>query len=374
MKSLLEGLTNMDDKSKKMVRLFAFGFIGIIILIIIIAIIVAIANKKTSYESMEEIMEKAAYEYFQNNLGQLPNAEVRTAVVSAQTLAEQKYMKSIEKYTKDSSCTGNVIVTYVNGDYDYQGYLTCNSFITNLLVDKIKKDNQIVTTGAGLYDESEVLRFRGEYVNNYLKVDNQLYRIIKVDSENKIYITPQELDDHDESIYVYWDDRYNSEEDMSCGINDYSLSRIKDSIESVYQNLNKNLKENTTTFKACAANRNELDSNNTGSTECSRTLENVNISLIPIYEYIKASIAPACTAPSSKECKNYNYLYMKDSKWWTGTGDVSNTDKIYYINYTGEIEKDRGFSKMLARYVLALKPNTLLKDGNGTKEKPYTIR
>lgn len=374
MKALIEEIKKLDDNSKKKIKLFGIGFIVVIVLIILLSIIISIVMRKTSYEDVEEIMEKAAYEYYQNNLGQLPNGEVKTSVVSAQTLEEQKYMKSIVKYTKNESCTGNVVVTYNNGDYDYQGYLTCNDFTTSLLVDKIKKDNPTVTTGAGLYDENGLLRFRGEQVNNYLKIKDTLYRIIKIDTENKIYITPQELDDNDENIYVYWDDRYNTQEDMSCGINDYSVSRIKDSIEKIYQNESKELKENTTTFNACIANRNAADTNNTGSVECSKIQENANISLIPIYEYIKASIATACLTPSSKECKNYNYLYTDKYRWWTATGEASNTAKIYYINSMGEIEKEKGFSRMVARYFVALKPNVLLKDGNGTEDKPYEIR
>lgn len=374
MKYLLDSFKMMDDESKKKIKIFGIGAIGIIVLIIIISIIFAIVNRKTSYENMEQIMANAAYEYYQNNLSKLPNESIRTSVVDENTLVNEKFMKPIKKYTKDESCKGNVVVTYNNNDYDYQAYLTCNDFVTTLFSDKLKKDNSIVTTGAGLYDETEILRFRGEHVNNYLKINDIIYRIIKIDSENKIYITPQDMDDKDESIYVYWDDRYNTEADLSCGINNYSLSRIKDSLEKVYSKLDKQLKENTTTFTACTANRLDSDANNTGSTECSIQMENVNISLIPIYEYIKASIAPACTTPASKECKNYNYLYNEKYRWWTNTGDASNTDKIYYVNYSGEIEKDRGFSKMISRYVVALKPNTLLKDGNGTEENPYTIR
>ena len=68
MKSLIENFSNLDDNSKKKLKLFGIGLIAIIILIIVISIIVAIINRKTSYEDMEVIMEKAAYDYYQNNL------------------------------------------------------------------------------------------------------------------------------------------------------------------------------------------------------------------------------------------------------------------------------------------------------------------
>ena len=374
MNNLIDALKNMDEQSKKKMKLFGIGFIAVIVLIIVISIIVSILGKKTSYESMEEIMEKAAYEYYQDNLGQLPTADVKETVISAQTLVEQEYMKEISKYTKDDSCSGNVVVTYRNGEYDYQGYLTCDNFVTSLLVDKVKKDNAVVTSGAGLYDESGTLRFRGEHVNNYLEIEKELFRIIKIDNENRIYITPDTMDDYDDDLKIYWDDRYNSDEDSSCGINDYLVSRANESLDKLYEKLNNTLKENIVNYDLCVSKRNELDVNNTGIIECSKKIENKKIGLLPLYEYIKGSIAPSCLSSNSKECKNYNYLVMQDLSWWTITADSSNSYYIYYVNTTGEIEKERGNNGKLARYVVALKPNTLFKTGNGTKEKPYEIR
>lgn len=374
MNALIDIFKNMDDKSKKSIKLFIIAFIGVIILIIIISIIVSIINRKTSYENMEDIMEKAAYEYYQNNLSQLPTSEVKTSVVSAQTLVEQEYMKSIEKYTKDTSCTGNVIVTYIDGDYDYQGYLTCSNFTTSLLVDKIKKDNQIVTTGAGLYDESGLLRFRGEQVNNYLKINDTIYRIIKIDNDNKIYITPDTMDENDDSLRVYWDDRYNTEEDSSCGINDYSVSRIKESLNTIYNNLDEELKKNIVSYNICIGKRSKDDTTNDGSLECSSKIENQMIGLLPLYEYIKGSISSSCNKASTRECSNYNYLVMDDLSWWTLTADSTNSYNIYYVSGSGEMDTEKGNDKKMARYVVALKSNIVLKDGNGTEENPYTIR
>ena len=374
MNSIIDSLKNLDEQSRKKLMIFGISFVGIIILIIIISIIVSIVNRRTSYEDMEEIMEKAAYNYYQQNLGQLPTETVKTTVISAQTLVEQEYMKEISKYTKDESCSGNVIVTYYDGEYDYQGYLTCNDFTTSLLVDKIKKDNVVVTSGAGLYDESGLLRFRGEHINNYLKIGDVLYRIIKIDTDNKIYITPNDLDDYDDNSRIYWDDRYNSIDDMSTGINDYSISRAREGLNNIYNKFDKELKNHLVNFNLCINKRAETDVNNDGSVECGKILEKQKISLLPVYEYIRASIAPSCVSTKTKECKNYNYLVMEDKGWWTLTADSSSTSHIYFINSSGEIDREKGNNKKLGRYVLALKPNTLFKTGEGTLEKPYEIR
>ena len=374
MKALLETLNNMDDESKKKIKIFGIVFVVIIALIIIISIIVGIINRKTSYENMEKIMEEAAVKYYENNLGQLPTADVKTTIVSAQTLVDQEYMKEISKYTKDESCSGNVIVTYRDGEYDYQAYLMCNSFNTTLLVDEIKKNNSVVASGEGLYDESGVFRFRGEHVNNYLKVGEEVFRIIKIDAENRMFITPNTMDDFNDELRIYWDDRYNSEEDLSCGINDYTVSRANESLDKLYDKLNKTIKENTVNYDLCINKRNELDVINTGIIECSKKIEKKKIGLLPLYEYIRASVASSCTSANSKECKNYNYLVMEDLPWWTITADSSNSYYIYYVNSTGEIDKEKGDNKKLARYVVALKNDTLFKNGKGTLEEPYEIR
>ena len=201
-----------------------------------------------------------------------------------------------------------------------------------------------------------------------------LFRIIKIDNENKMYITPNTMDDNDDNLVVYWDDRYNVEEDASCGINDYTVSRINENLEKIYNNLNKNLKENLISYDLCINKRGEYDINNDGTIECSKKLENKKIGLLPLYEYIKGSISQNCNSTNSKDCSNYNYLVMEDLIWWTMTANSANSYHIYYVNSSGEIDKDKGDYKKLARYVVALKPNTLFKNGNGTKEKPYEIR
>lgn len=369
-----EKLANMDTESKKKIFIFGGIFIGVIILIIIISIIVAIINRRTSYLKVEEMMTTAGYKYYQDNPGKLPTGEVKTTSVSVDTLVSEEYIKDIKKMTKDDSCTGEVIVTNMGDDYDYQGFLKCGDFKTSYLIDQVKKNNPIVDKNDGLYNEDGILRFRGEYVKNYLKIGETLYRIVKINPDNKMYIILDETDDSNDELYIPWDDRYNTQEDRMCGINDYSLSRIKRTIEQYYNKLDNNVKNNTTTFNACYGGRSKEDSNNTGQSECSRMLENVNVSLLPLYDYMKASLAPGCQTPSSQECRNYNYLVGNDSSWWTSTGDTKDTSSVYYVSSVGEIDSDKADARKAARYVLLLKANAIYSEGNGTKKNPYQIR
>lgn len=375
MTKFIEIFKNLDENSKKLLKKFLIGLGIFILLLIILIVVIKIITRKTSYVDTENIMAQAAYNYYQDNKELLPTSEVKTQVVSIQTLVDGEYMKELVKYTKNESCTGNVVVTYVDGEYDYQGYLTCDDFNTELLVDKIKNDNEIVENGNGLYKENEeLLRFRGEFVNNYLKVGEEVYRIIKIDNENRMYLMPSVIKSNNEDYRSTWDDRYNKEQDSSCGINDYSVSRVKEKLNSIYENLDPTLKNKLVNFDLCIGKRTKADITTDGQVECKTKETDQRIGLLPLYEYMRASIDNGCNSFTSKECKNYNYLVMKETSWWTLTAMADDTATSYSVLSSGVIDKDKGFSKKATRFVVALRANTLYNGGKGTLEDPYTFR
>ena len=63
-----------------------------------------------------------------------------------------------------------------------------------------------------------------------------------------------------------------------------------------------------TTYTLCIGKRNDLDTSKDGSIECSSPLENQYIGLLPLYDYMNASLDSICLNANSKECQNYNYL------------------------------------------------------------------
>ena len=176
----------------------------------------------------------------------------------------------------------------------------------------------------------------------------------------------------EEKVYAEWDDRYNTEEEENYGINDYSLSRVKISLQKYYKSLSEEIRNNTTTFSICDGKRADTSAEN--GAECYHISDETTISLIPLYDYIKASIAPGCTTPLSKECGNYNYLKDADHNWWTATGLATDTSNVYYIDYNGIIDRDKANSGKYARYMLAIKSNAVLKEGNGSSSNPYVLR
>ncbi len=356
---------------QKIIFLASIIFVMIII-IVVISIVVKVMGIKISYSELEQTLATATEKYMNEHPSELPTENNPAVVINATTLVENKYIKEIGKLVKDNSCTANVNVYYEKGKYQYQPYVTCNSFKTENFIDTLKSQNEISSFGEGLYEINGELVFRGQNPNNYLKFADELWRIVKVNKEGQFLIIKNDLES---TYYGTWDDRYNTEAGTQKGVNNYSLSRALSTIKTVFQEkYSSYLTTLLSTYNVCAEKRGETDIKNDGSIECNKTLNNQYIGLLPLYDYINASLDELCTNASSKECQNYNYLVNSKDKWWTATGNTKNTFNVYYINYYGQITTDEAAASANYRYVLALNKNVLYKSGSGTSADPYEVR
>jgi hypothetical protein len=368
---MLENIKYIYENNKQKIVLFGSIVLVMILIIITVSIVARIVGSKITYEQLEEKLESAALQYMNDNPANLPTADNETTVVGASTLVENKYIKELKHYVKDASCTANVNVYYNSGDYEYQAFVTCNNFKTKKLIDVLNSDNQISSFGEGLYELNNELVYRGQDPNNYLLFNDELWRIVKITSDGKILIINNELSSEK---YGVWDDRYNTEKNSTKGINSYSLSRALTSINSIYQTKYQKYANLLTTYSVCTGKRNPVDFTKNGNTECATTLDNQNIGLLPLYDYMNASLDSACYSAEDEECQNYNYLVNSKGKWWTVTANNENTYQVYYINYSGKIDDDYANSSAYYRYILALNKNVLYSDGDGTSDNPYEIR
>ena len=93
-------IKNIDRKLLK-----RFGIIiGIIVILFIILIIfLLISGSRLSYKDIESKMISAAKEYYSDNTKELPKTDNGVVSVSADKLAEGKYMKSLDKLVKNKS-------------------------------------------------------------------------------------------------------------------------------------------------------------------------------------------------------------------------------------------------------------------------------
>lgn len=372
MDNIIYSIKNFFSENNKQKFTLLAMVVGVMVIIIFaISFAVKLIGVSISYEDLEEKLVEATESYMEDYPNNLPTETNQTTVVSATTLIENEYIKELKKYVKDPSCTANINVNYNNGNYEYVAFLTCNKFKTEKLIDVIKNNNEISSFGEGLYDLNNELVYRGQNPNNYVKFADEMWRIVKVNRNGQFILIKEELET---SNYGLWDNRYNTEAGTQKGINNFSISRVLSALKETYEEKYEEYDEYLTAYDVCVGKRSNNDILKDGSVECRSTLSNQNIGLLPIYDYMNASLDSMCLRSNSKECQNYNYLVNSKDKWWTVTGSSENTYDVYYINSYGQIESDDATISANYRYVIALNNNILYKDGNGTLEDPYLIR
>lgn len=360
----------MDEKLKKTIIYVSAGFV---ILFVIFFIISACQGSTTSYESYLKKMEKVAISYFEDNEEELPTDDKKT---NEYTLKQMIENKDIDDYTKafnnkEAKCDGGVTVTNNNGYYLYTVELDCGEdFSTKKLTDKIKEDN-LVESGKGLYEIGNEYVFRGDDINNYVKFNNELWRIISIDEDNNINL--MELDTELECVY---DDHYNSNEE-DPGINKYYQGEGKDSnikkcLATYYKDkITEKAKAYMVTQKVCFGARAEDDITKDNSTECSETIEGEPLNLINVYKVLRASIDEECITLKSSSCKNYNWL-AKLKKTYTITPSTKKTNLVYTLNH-GYIRAENTDSQETTLLKVSIDGKINYASGTGTKEDPYII-
>lgn len=368
----MDELIKNIDKKKLM--------LGLIIFSIIIAVLIGgsllyynFFAKKT-FQEIETIMENAAKEYYKYHKNELPEKSGESKSISISDLVAAEYMKTTEEYLKDENimCQGNVNVTNVNNNFRYVPMLDCGKdYSYKKLVDYIKENESIVTSGEGLYNINDTLVFRGEKLNNYVKFAGANWRIIKI-TENKIMLIY-----NDKLLRNNWDDRYNTTRKSNVGINDYKVSRIRDVLNDLYTS--NNLFSNKdklllTSFNLPIGKVGEKENDKNGDLGKAVILENEYIGLIPISDYMNAGLDNNCNYASNPACANYNYLVDYEFNFWTITGDKATTYNAYQITSTSGAYLIRTSSNGYIRPVIVITDDAIYSGGKGTSTNPYTFK
>lgn len=370
------------DPKKKMFR-FMGMIIGIMILLLLILFIVSLGKNKSnaySYSEIESILEKAGKSYFKAHPDYLPTDDESIIEVDSSNLASEGYMKELSSYTKKNvSCTGSVSAQLEGDGYLYTPNLNCgDSYSTVSFADKILSDSDVVTSGYGLYSNNGSYVFRGENINNYVKLDKSLWRIVKITSNDNVVLVSEE----GAGFTRPWDDRYNEEALYEAGINNYRTSRVKDYLGKVYSKpskdeqediLSKKDKNRLVEFDLCIGKSTLNNENKNNSSECKDILQDQKLGLLTLSDYLYASVDPNCKSASTKSCKNYNYLVIKND-WWLVTANSNDTATVFEVGSNGVVTEDFASNYALVRPVIYLNSNVMYKSGKGTLEKPYKVR
>jgi len=345
MKKYLDKIGKLNKKS-----LIVF----IVIIISFISIIVFLINKKLSYEQLENKMKQVAINYFEKNKKDLP-PKGSSIIVPYDYLVEVAELKKSKEYLNES-CTGRVVIKNNDNKYFYTPYLDCGkNYKTMEFYNKILADNQIVTEGSGLYIQSDFKVFRGNNINNFVKIGNKLWRIVKIDSDNSIKL-------------VIYSGKYST-----------TYNKFEQTLDSLYNDkyfINKDIKEKLVSKPLCIGSRKEENNINNGSVECNKVTKNKYIGILSLYEYINSSMDIKCESAKTNECKNDNYLYETDENisWWLSTPTNEESNQNYYILSDGKIGFANNKVNLYVRPTIYLDSNVIYKSGSGTLTDPYIIR
>ena len=367
------------NKARKKMLFFMGAIVGFLVLILLVLFLSSLFIKKSySYDNIEKIIKDATVAYFKEHSDLLPQTDGGIVEIEVDNLVAAEKMKPLSEYTKEGvTCTGKTLVEKTGNEYLYTPYLDCgNAFMTQELYKKVTE--KVVTSGYGLYKLNNEYVYRGENVNNYVKLDEGLWRIVKVTANNRVML----IKELGVGNSLAWDNRYNSVLGYNAGINNYTTSRVKEYIDKIYSKPEKNLqeiflsdsdKEKIVSANLCIGKRNVSETDNSGKIECSQIINNQKVGLLTASDYINASLDTNCKAIENDACQNYNYL-KETFSWWLITADKDKTDKVYYIDSNGRIILSGAMNFAFVRPVIYLNNKVLYKSGTGTKEKPFKLK
>lgn len=387
--------------------------IKLVITVVLILVFVwfLIVSPMITFHNNEGKLESAAKRYFEINSNQLPSGN-NVKTITLKTLYHQAYIKGdlYIPYTNKTCSIKNswVKVRRVNGEYKYYTYLECGVLSStvdhkgpvitlngekNVSIGKGEKykeagvksvvDNtdgkldvkdvtikgEVDTSKIGTYEvtytafdglnnKSVVTRevkvvqklnstikkslkdsknFTGDPENNYIRLSNMIFRVYGLDNSNNVIIV--------------------NDEDVA----NVNYSKLDKWLDYYYNNLNDFTKKIIVKNKYCNMN---LTDTTLDTTKCSGYTKERNVYIPSVIEVNRAQGEDNFMKPNTmswvankKDSKNAyltrNYFFGKD-------GDKS------YLSYS--IDENYG-----VRPMMTIKGDTLITNGDGTKENPYVF-
>lgn len=373
-----KSVTHQENAKKRMFKIMGIILAGTAILLLILFIMSLFTNKKYDYDQIEDVLQKAAESYFKDYPDYLPSEDGSVVEVDSSNLVAAGKMKELSEYTgEEVACTGTVQVEKSGSEYLYMPYLNCgDSYTTVELYKKILED-EVVTSGDGLYSNNGSYTYRGEYVDNYVQLDKTLWRVVKVTSDNRLVLISNTGIEESKP----WDDRYNESALYDAGINAYKVSRVKEYLDKLYNGTNDDEeilfsnkdRAKMTYHNLCVGKRSPSSDAKDNSLECSDVFKDQKLSLLTLSDYLYASLDPNCVSASTKSCRNYNYLATQ-FEWWLATGNSDDSSSVFKVDRNGTPKSDTAATYATVRPVIYLSDKTLYKSGKGTLKKPYKVK
>ena len=306
--------------------------------------------------------------------------------------------KGVEKKIRRKVIVAENLVTYIT-----------NLYKTNNILNNLKKDNT----------PDSNIRYYGSDPNNYVRFNNELWRIIGVFGNNVKLIRSEKLGD------LSWD---SSEESINegWGVNEWSTSALKNYLNTMYYGgtsvtcYNARNKQTTT----CPTNKLNTESKtlidyytwktgaiemskrtNTpafyksergnvtgkicnGGSACNDTVERTTewpgyIGLPYATDYAYASGESICETNMVKQdssntyiCKNNNWMFKPNTWYWTLSLDAypSASRGVWLVHGAGSVANNNAAYGGAIFPAIYLKTDILIKSGTGRSNDPYILK
>ena len=278
-----------------------------------------------------------------------PKEEVKKKIVEKKEIKEEVPMKKKKKKVKTKALQVlfcSISALFILGCIIFYGarfikyYRIYNPKIDSsngsvLLAQDIIGNSEIVYEGSGLYSSSGNYIYKGDADNNYLKFNNMVWRIIRVNNDNSMEII---LDDYINLL------PWNKE-----------VTSFKES--DIYDYLNNKFIKSLNTEMLSKNNYCEDKVSSLTDITCNDKNSDVYVKLLDITNFLN----------SIKDKKSY--LVESDEIMWLSD---YNDDKVWHTNGIN-------VSQSLSNYFYEIKPVVKLKNtvtytsGDGTQNNPYIV-
>lgn len=313
-------------------------------------------------------------EYFNSTLGNIDTEILKTATIKSKETKSFTILLTNNGPIDNYGLTANIMVYKENIQKDVK------TFAQTLLENNpVNTDNNASGLFKSIDNDGDTYYFRGNVSNNYVKMGDQLWRIIRINGDGSIRLV---LDGVLPDKYAYIE-TINMED---------KFSNILFSKSNAYQTLNTWLTSSLASYTDYIAKSNFCSDStlsytdnaieyissysrvmvdNNASLNCVGTIEKLNIGLLSIDEVVYAGL-------NSTDINQTNYLYSNvDDAWWTLSGSMilnnANVIDLFAINNLGKITTQNKLTAYLyLKPVISLDKNISVT-GEGTKENPYTF-
>lgn len=209
-----------------------------------------------------------------------------------------------------------------------------------VLADTINKNNE---NNKNFKKINEEYYFTNEEENNYVKYSNLLWRIIRINSDKSVTVVsenslaslnPGSEKDYEKTYINKW---LNDSKEKNTGILEKNLNNIQKYL--TYTNTCKDIV------------------NDTKNITCKDKINNTYITIPSIFDYIN-------TGSDKSFMNNSEYFYLTNQ---------NKENNYIYIDETGKINYSDKEDIMGIKPVITIKNTITAKEGNGSKDNPYTF-